>query len=115
MNQDRCTGIWKQLKGKAKVRWGRLTHDPLLVAAGTRDQLAGRKQEQCGAAREQAAQQLKEFLARNRYWYLTNRTGLDTSDCRVSKGDRPRPVVAVGQSRSGRRYVRVASDILLIR
>jgi uncharacterized protein YjbJ (UPF0337 family) len=73
MNQDRCIGIWKQLKGKAMAHWGRLTHDPLLVAAGTRDQLAGRKQEHCGAARARSAQQLKEFLARNRDWNFSNR------------------------------------------
>ena len=93
MNQERCTGIWKQLKGKAKVRWGRLTHDPLLVAAGTRDQLAGRKQEHYGAARERAAQQLQEFLARNRNWNLPNQQGprlsrTATSPEQISTGDR---------------------------
>lgn len=73
MNQDRRAGIWKQLKGNAKVRWGRLTHDPLLAAAGTRERLAGRKQEHYGAAVEQAAQQLRKFFAHNRNWNLPDR------------------------------------------
>jgi uncharacterized protein YjbJ (UPF0337 family) len=72
MNQDRCAGMWKQLTGSVKERWGELTDNPLVAAAGTRDQLAGRIQEWYGVSKEQSARQLKEFLERNRVWYVSN-------------------------------------------
>jgi uncharacterized protein YjbJ (UPF0337 family) len=34
MNSDRMKGKWKQLKGAAKVRWGKLTDDDLEVIDG---------------------------------------------------------------------------------
>jgi len=34
MNWDRIEGNWKQLKGKAKEQWGKLTDDDFDVAAG---------------------------------------------------------------------------------
>lgn len=73
MNQDRLAGIWKQFSGKVKERWGELTGDPLVVTAGSRDQLAGRIQERYGDSKERAARQLKDFLDRNRNWNLSNR------------------------------------------
>ena len=48
MNWDRIEGNWKQIKGKAKVQWGKLTDDDLDVVAGNRDQLAGKIQERYG-------------------------------------------------------------------
>ncbi|MDP2240167.1 MAG: CsbD family protein [Burkholderiales bacterium] len=72
MNQDRFAGIWKQVRGKVKGRWGELTHDPRAVIAGTRDQLAGRIQEGYGISKDVAERQLKEFLHRNRNWDLSH-------------------------------------------
>ena len=54
MNQDRIQGRWKQLKGKLKEQWGRLTDDDLDVIAGRRDQLLGRIQQRHGLARDAA-------------------------------------------------------------
>ena len=34
MNQDRIEGRWKQVKGKLKEQWGKLTEDDLDVIAG---------------------------------------------------------------------------------
>jgi uncharacterized protein YjbJ (UPF0337 family) len=42
MNWDRIEGNWKQLKGKARVQWGKLTNDQLDVIGGKREQLVGR-------------------------------------------------------------------------
>jgi uncharacterized protein YjbJ (UPF0337 family) len=53
MNQDRIQGRWKQLKGKLREHWGRLTDDDLDVIAGRRDQLLGRIQQRHGLAREE--------------------------------------------------------------
>jgi uncharacterized protein YjbJ (UPF0337 family) len=63
MNWDRIEGNWKQLKGKAKVRWGKLTDDQFDVIAGKREQLVGRVQEKYGIAKEEAEKQVDHFAA----------------------------------------------------
>lgn len=73
MNRDRFEGHWKQLRGNVGERWGRLTGHQLRVAAGKRDQLAGRIQAKHGASVEEAERQLKDFFERNRNWHLSNR------------------------------------------
>jgi uncharacterized protein YjbJ (UPF0337 family) len=60
MNQDRIQGRWKQLKGKVKEQWGRLTEDDLDVIAGRRDQLLGRIQQRHGVARDEADRQVSD-------------------------------------------------------
>ena len=42
MNNDILAGTWKQFNGNILERWGKLTDDDLDVAAGRRDQLAGK-------------------------------------------------------------------------
>lgn len=54
MNHDRIEGRYKQLLGKLREYWGRLTDDDLEVIAGRRDQLLGRIQQRDGLARDQA-------------------------------------------------------------
>lgn len=61
MNWDRIEGNWKQLKGKARVQWGKLTDDQLDVIAGKRDQLVGRVQEQYGVGKDEAEKQVDQF------------------------------------------------------
>ncbi len=61
MNRDTIKGHWKQLKGKAKQQWGKLTDDDLDVAEGNRDYLIGRVQAKYGVARDEAARQVKDF------------------------------------------------------
>jgi uncharacterized protein YjbJ (UPF0337 family) len=58
MNWDRVEGHWKQLKGKVKEQWGRLTHDDFDVIDGRREQLSGRMQERYGIARDEAERQV---------------------------------------------------------
>jgi uncharacterized protein YjbJ (UPF0337 family) len=54
MNRDQVQGNWKQLKGKAKEKWGKLTDDDLDVINGKRDQLVGKLQERYGFTKELA-------------------------------------------------------------
>jgi uncharacterized protein YjbJ (UPF0337 family) len=68
MNRDRLEGKWKQLSGRMRERWGRLTHDELSVVAGKHDQAAGRYQERHGIATDEGKRVLAEFLRRNRDW-----------------------------------------------
>jgi len=61
MNRDVIEGNWKQLKGKIKERWGRLTDDQLDMIDGKRDQLAGKLQELYGDTRDVIDRQIQEF------------------------------------------------------
>ena len=68
MGRDRLAGICVQFKGRLKEHWGILSADPMIAAAGRRDRIAGRIQEQRGYAQERTDRALKDFLARNRNW-----------------------------------------------
>jgi len=61
MNWDQIAGNWKQLKGRAKEQWARLTDDDLTFINGKRDQLVGRVQERYGIAKEEAERQVKDW------------------------------------------------------
>ena len=61
MNWDTIEGDWKQMKGKAREQWGKLTDSDLDRTAGKKDQLVGRIQERYGIAKDQAEQQVDEF------------------------------------------------------
>ncbi len=66
MDWNRIEGNWKQFKGHAKERWGRLTDDQLEVIAGKRDQLMGKIQETYGIGKDEAEEQIREFESRAR-------------------------------------------------
>ncbi len=61
MNRDTMAGNWKQFKGKAKERWGKLTDDDLDVVEGKADQLAGKIQERYGKTKEEAQREVDDF------------------------------------------------------
>ena len=61
MNKDTIEGNWKELKGRAKQQWGKLTDDRLDEIAGKRDQLAGEIQQAYGVSRDEAEKQIKDF------------------------------------------------------
>ncbi|AEA61026.1 MULTISPECIES: CsbD family protein [Burkholderia] len=61
MNEDKIKGQWKQLAGKLKAKWGKLTDDDLKVLDGNREYLAGRIQERYGIARDEVDKQLNDF------------------------------------------------------
>jgi uncharacterized protein YjbJ (UPF0337 family) len=58
MNWDQIEGTWKQMKGKVKEQWGRLTDDELDMVAGKRDQLLGLLQKKYGWSKEQAEREV---------------------------------------------------------
>ncbi len=61
-NQDVLAGKWKQLVGKAKQKWGKLTDDELLRTEGRVEQLTGLVQERYGKERAAAAAEVTAFL-----------------------------------------------------
>ena len=66
MNNDILAGNWKQFKGNMLEQWGKLTDDDLNVAAGCRDQIAGKLQERYGIAKDEADRQVKDFENRHK-------------------------------------------------
>jgi uncharacterized protein YjbJ (UPF0337 family) len=61
MNWDRIEGSWRQLKGRVREQWGKLTDDELDNIAGKRDRLAGSLQKTYGIAQDEAEKQIKDF------------------------------------------------------
>jgi uncharacterized protein YjbJ (UPF0337 family) len=62
MNRDTLQGQWKQMKGKVRAQWGRLTDDELEQIAGNYDRLIGKIQEKYGQARDEVSDQVDDFL-----------------------------------------------------
>jgi uncharacterized protein YjbJ (UPF0337 family) len=60
-------GNWKQVKGKVKEKWGKLTDDDLDVINGRRDQLEGKIQERYGIAKDQTRKDIDD-------WYSTQKS-----------------------------------------
>ena len=61
-NRDILTGQWKQVRGKAKQTWGKLTDNDLDRITGRFDELAGLVQERYGYSREQAEKEVTHFI-----------------------------------------------------
>lgn len=61
MNPDEFKGIWTQLKGQAKERWGKLTDDDLRQVDGKKDKLIGFLQEKYGWAKDRAEKAIDEW------------------------------------------------------
>lgn len=60
MNDDVFEGKWKQIRGQAKMWWGKLTDDDLEKVNGKFDQFLGLLQEKYGYTREQAEAEYKK-------------------------------------------------------
>jgi uncharacterized protein YjbJ (UPF0337 family) len=60
MNQNIFDGKWKQMRGQAKVWWGKLTDDDLEKVGGKLDRLVGVLQEKYGYTQQQAEDEVKK-------------------------------------------------------
>ena len=67
MNRDIAGGNFKQLKGKIKEQWGKLTDDEIDQMEGHAEILAGKLQERYGLARDDAERQARDFQTRNNW------------------------------------------------
>ena len=67
MNKDEIGGNWKQLKGKVKEQWGKLTDDDMTVIEGKRDQLVGKIQERYVYAKDEAEKEVDSWDKRNNH------------------------------------------------
>ena len=51
MNWDIISGEWRELRGKVRAKWGKLTDNDLEVIGGKKETLIGRLQQRYGMAR----------------------------------------------------------------
>ena len=58
---------WKQVKGKIKEQWGKLTDDDLDTINGQQDQLEGKIQQRYGQAKDQVRQDVEDWYSRQRW------------------------------------------------
>jgi uncharacterized protein YjbJ (UPF0337 family) len=65
MNTDVFKGKWQQLKGEAKVQWGKLTDDDIDQIEGNAQKLVGKVQERYGYARDRAEQEVDQWISRD--------------------------------------------------
>jgi len=64
MNEDILLGKWNQLKGEIRQAWGRLTDDDMQRIEGSREKLGGILQERYGYSKDQALENIADFLER---------------------------------------------------
>lgn len=64
MNKDIVKGKWSQIKGEAKIQWGKLTNDELDEMAGNYDKVVGKLQEKYGYAKDRAKKEADSFFKR---------------------------------------------------
>jgi uncharacterized protein YjbJ (UPF0337 family) len=62
MNEDILSGKWKQMRGKMKEWWGKLTDDDFDKIQGRRDLLVGKLQERYGHTKDKAEQEIDRRL-----------------------------------------------------
>jgi uncharacterized protein YjbJ (UPF0337 family) len=62
MNKDVFEGKWKQMRGEAKVWWGKLTDDDLDKVAGQYEVFVGLLQEKYGYSREDAEDKIEKQM-----------------------------------------------------
>jgi len=62
MNTETLKGQWKQLKGRVRKQWGKLTDDDLDQIHGNAEILAGKIQERYGRAKDEAQAEVDRFF-----------------------------------------------------
>jgi uncharacterized protein YjbJ (UPF0337 family) len=60
MGNDIFEGKWQQIRGQARIWWGKLTDDELEQVGGQFNKLSGLLQEKYGYTRRQAEDEIKK-------------------------------------------------------
>jgi uncharacterized protein YjbJ (UPF0337 family) len=67
MNKDIIKGNWKEVKGKVRQQWGKLTDDDVAKMQGSYEELAGKLQASYGYQNDQAKKEIDDFVAKNNW------------------------------------------------
>lgn len=62
MNANELEGSWKQIKGRVKEEWGRITDDDLDQIEGRMTALVGKIQERYGKTLDEASREVDRWL-----------------------------------------------------
>jgi uncharacterized protein YjbJ (UPF0337 family) len=62
MNADVFKGQWKQLEGRARQQWGKLTDDDVSRVKGNAEILAGRIQERYGRTKDDVMNEIDAWV-----------------------------------------------------
>jgi len=62
MDKNQFAGMWHEVKGKVKEKWGKLTHDDVTANEGSYEKLCGSLQKHYGYSKEVAEEELNSFL-----------------------------------------------------
>jgi len=62
MNTDIVKGRWKEMKGNIRKKWGKLTDDDVTTMQGTFEELSGKIQTIYGYQKDQADQEINDFI-----------------------------------------------------
>lgn len=61
MNLDTLKGSWREMTGKIKQKWAKLTDDDLKGVEGNVDEIKGRLRKVYGYSKEKAHQEFEDF------------------------------------------------------
>jgi uncharacterized protein YjbJ (UPF0337 family) len=63
MNWDQVEGQWKQMRGLVQSKWAKLTDDDVQNLRAKKDQLVGKIQQRYGVLKDEAEQQVDQWIA----------------------------------------------------
>lgn len=67
MNKDIIQGNWREVKGKLKQKWGKITDNDLTQLKGSYQELEGVLQKRYGYQKDQAKKEIDDFIDDN-HW-----------------------------------------------
>lgn len=67
MDKDIIKGNWKEIKGKLRQQWGKLTDDDVAKMKGSYEELEGLLQKSYGYQKDQVKKEINKFLDKNRF------------------------------------------------
>jgi uncharacterized protein YjbJ (UPF0337 family) len=67
MNEDIIKGNWKELKGKIRQQWGKLTDDDVSTMQGTYEELSGKLQSTYGYQKDHAQKEIDSFIKKHNF------------------------------------------------
>lgn len=65
MNKDTIEGNWKEVKGKLKQQWGKLTDNDITQINGSYDELEGILQKRYGYEKDRVKKEINDFVDNN--------------------------------------------------
>lgn len=67
MDKDIIKGKWREIQGKLKQQWGKLTDDEITQINGSYEELSGRLQKLYGYNKDKARSEIESFLDKYHY------------------------------------------------